>query len=276
MKIHHSFSKIISKIFIILFLLLFLGPFYLVIIYAVKSRNEMNVSRLAFPTTIHWENFTEGIKTSNFGQAAVNSIITTSASVILITTVCVLAAYIISRRRTTFYNCVYFLFVAAMIIPFQAYVIPLYKTLSTAGMINTLLGYILTKSGSQIAFTVLIITGFISEIPRSLEEAAYVDGAGRYTAFGWVIFPMMKPILATSVILNVVNVWNDFQISVVMLQKLKKRTIPLVQFFFMGERQVEANQAFAVFLLSMIPVVVIYLVFQKYIIQGITAGAVKG
>ena len=187
-----------------------------------------------------------------------------------------MAAYIIARKRSLLYNFVYYLFVGAMIIPFQSIMTPLYKMLVNYGLVNTLGGFVIVKSGVQIAFTVLIITGFVNGIPRELEEAAFVDGAGRYKTFFAVVLPLMKPILFTSLVLNILNVWNDFQVSVVLLQKIDKRTIPLVQFYLLGERANELNQAFAVFLLSMIPVLIIYLIFQKYIIQGVTAGAVKG
>ena len=267
---------ILAKIVVIAFMFTFLVPFFLVMLYSVKSKSEMITDRLSFPTTFHWENFTEGIAYTKFWHVMGNSLIVTSLSIILITIVCTMAAYIIARKRSLLYNFVYYLFVGAMIIPFQSIMTPLYKMLVNYGLVNTLGGFVIVKSGVQIAFTVLIITGFVNGIPRELEEAAFVDGAGRYKTFFAVVLPLMKPILFTSLVLNILNVWNDFQVSVVLLQKIDKRTIPLVQFYLLGERANELNQAFAVFLLSMIPVLIIYLIFQKYIIQGVTAGAVKG
>ena len=116
----------------------------------------------------------------------------------------------------------------------------------------------------------------MKSIPRELEEAASIDGAGVYGIFWKIVFPLMKPIIFTSVVLNALNVWNDFQMSLTLLQKKEVRTIPLTQYFFFGENNIELGLAFALFLLSMIPILILYLCLQKYIISGITSGAVKG
>ena len=113
-------------------------------------------------------------------------------------------------------------------------------------------------------------------IPRELEEAAAIDGAGLYSVFFRIVFPLMKPIILTSVVLNTLNVWNDFQMSLTLLQKKAVRNVPLTQYFFFGENSIELGLAFALFILSMIPILILYLSLQKYIIGGITSGAVKG
>jgi raffinose/stachyose/melibiose transport system permease protein len=256
--------------------LLFLSPFYIAIIYSVKSKQEIAFNRLSFPQIIHWDNFTRGIEMSNFFLALQNSAIATIISVFILTIVCSMAAYIIARKNNKFYNAIYYIFIAAMIIPFQSIMTPLYMDLKAYGLIDSLYGFILAKIGFQIAFTILIVTGFVKGIPIELEEAAAIDGASQYRVFWNVVFPLMKPIIFTSVVLNALNVWNDFQISVVILQKVSVRTISLTQFYFFGENSIELGLAFAVFVLSMIPILILYLALQKYIISGITAGAIKG
>jgi raffinose/stachyose/melibiose transport system permease protein len=213
---------------------------------------------------------------SNFFLALQNSAIATIISVFILTIVCSMAAYIIARKNNKFYNAIYYIFIAAMIIPFQSIMTPLYMDLKAYGLIDSLYGFILAKIGFQIAFTILIVTGFVKGIPIELEEAAAIDGASQYRVFWNVVFPLMKPIIFTSVVLNALNVWNDFQISVVILQKVSVRTISLTQFYFFGENSIELGLAFAVFVLSMIPILILYLALQKYIISGITAGAIKG
>ena len=189
---------------------------------------------------------------------------------------CTMSAYIIARKNNRFYNTIYYIFVGAMIIPFQSIMTPLYVDMNHWGMLNTLSGFILAKIGFQIAFTVLLVSGFVKNIPRDLEEAAAIDGAGIYGIFFRIVFPLMKPIILTSVVLNTLNVWNDFQMSLTLLQRKEVRNVPLTQYFFFGENSVELGLAFALFLLSMIPILVLYLALQKYIIGGITSGAVKG
>lgn len=259
-----------------LLLFVFGGPFYIVVLYSVKSKAEMAMSHLSLPSRINWENFVVGMEISDFPLALKNSVITTLFTVVILTLVCAPAAYIVDRKRSKFYSAVYYTLMASVILPFQSIMTPLYINLKNFELINTHLGFILTKAGMQIAFTVIIITGFVKSIPRELEQSASIDGASIYGAYWRIVFPLMKPIIFTSVILNFLNVWNDFQISVVILQNMKTRTIPLTQYYFMSEKAVELHLAFAVFLISMIPVVGVYLLFQRYIIQGITAGAVKG
>lgn len=255
---------------------MFFGPFYIVLLYSVKSKAEMATSRLAFPKSIEWSNFTRGMEMSNFGNAFKNSVIVTLITVALLTIVSAMAAYIIARKNSFFYKLIYYLFLAAMIIPFQVIMTPLYFNLKSYGLINSLTGLVLVKTSFQIAFTVLIIAGFVESVPRELEMAASIDGAGIYTTFWRIVFPLMRPYILTSIVLNFMNVWNDFQISVVLLINRDVHTVPMTQFTFFGGKKLELNLAFAVFLISMIPVVSVYLLLQKYIVQGITAGAVKG
>ena len=268
-----------NRLFLILKLvvtLFVISPFYIAVIYSVKSKPEMVSNRLAFPKVIHWDNFTRAIETSNFGLAMKNSLFTTVAAVLVITLICTMSAYIIARKNNRFYNAVYYIFVGAMIIPFQSIMTPLYIDMTIWRLLNTLYGFIMAKIGFQIAFTVLLVSGFVKGIPRELEEAAAIDGAGIYSIFFRIVFPLMKPIILTSVVLNTLNVWNDFQMSLTLLQKKTVRNVPLTQYFFFGENSIELGLAFALFILSMIPILILYLTLQKYIIGGITSGAVKG
>ena len=269
-------QKRLFTVFKLLVTLLVISPFYIAIIYSVKSKPELVTNHLALPKVIHWDNFTRAIETSNFGLALKNSLITTVVAVFVITLICTMSAYIIARKNNRFYNTIYYIFVGAMIIPFQSIMTPLYVDMNHWGMLNTLSGFILAKIGFQIAFTVLLVSGFVKNIPRDLEEAAAIDGAGIYGIFFRIVFPLMKPIILTSVVLNTLNVWNDFQMSLTLLQRKEVRNVPLTQYFFFGENSVELGLAFALFLLSMIPILVLYLALQKYIIGGITSGAVKG
>ena len=256
--------------------LLVISPFYIAIIYSVKSKPEMVSNRLAFPKVIHWDNFTRAIETSNFGLAMKNSLVSTVTAVFFITLICTMAAYIIARKNNRFYNTIYYIFVGAMIIPFQSIMTPLYISMSKWKLLNSIPGFVMAKIGFQIAFTVLLVSGFVKSIPKDLEEAAAIDGAGIYSIFFRIVFPLMKPIILTSVVLNTLNVWNDFQMSLTLLQRKEVRNVPLTQYFFFGENSIELGLAFALFILSMIPILALYLTLQKYIIGGITSGAVKG
>lgn len=269
-------SNIIIRSLKYILALIFLSPFYIAFTYASKTKQEIAFTGLSFPKTIHFENFTRAIEMSGFYKALYNSVVTTIPTVIILTVICSMAAYIIARKNSRIYNIFYYLFLAALLIPFQSIMLPLYINLKDWGMLNSLTGFVLTRVGFQIAFTILVITGFVKSVPKEIEEAASIDGAGRFKTFWLVVFPLMKPIVFTSIVLNSLYTWNDFMISVVVLQKNDVRTLPLTQFFFFGENSIELNLAFAAFALSMIPILILYLVLQRYIISGITVGAVKG
>ncbi|TVY03344.1 carbohydrate ABC transporter permease [Cohnella terricola] len=257
--------------------LLFLIPFYISIVYSLKSREEITASGIRFPSVFHWENYSRAMEISNFGHALKNSSIVTLVVTVVLLIVCSMASYIIARNsRNRFYNSVYYVFLAAVLIPFQVIMLPLYINLKDWGLLNTLGGLSLALIAFQIPYNIFVMTGFIKSVPRDLEEAAYIDGAGAYRTFWSVIFPVLKPITSTTFILNALAAWNDFQTSLIVVQKEAVRTLPLTQFYFIGQYSVEVNLAFAAFTLSVIPVLIFYFAAQRYIIGGMMGGAVKG
>lgn len=273
-------KKVKKSCFFLLKLMLaavFLTPFYIAIIYAIKSPEETMRTGLAFPKKFYWQNFAEAIEVSNFWNAAKNSLIITVVSVMLLMVVCSMAAYVIARNmRSKFFQSFYYVFLAAMMLPFQVVMLPLYVQLREMQLLNTRVGMILTICGFQLAYNVFVYVGFIRSIPLEMEEAAYIDGAGRFYTFWKIVFPLMKPIVSSTLILNALSVWNDFQISLIIAQKPEVRTIPLTQYFFFGQYSIKLNMAFAAFVLAMIPIIILYLLMQKYIIGGVMSGAVKG
>jgi len=256
--------------------LMFLSPLYIMVIYAFKTRREIMMTGLAFPTRLTFENFINAITTTQLGGAFIN----TAESALCMTALTILsgsmAAYIIARKNTRFYNTVYYVFLAAIILPFQVIMLPMYRVLRTIGLMNTLAGYVLAMSSLQLGFTVFLITGFVKSVPRELDEAAYVDGAGRYYTYWRIILPLMKPIIMTSVVLSVLSVWNDLLTAQIILQSNRLRTLTLEQFSFISQFSTDLGKAFAAFMISIIPVLLLYFFLQKYIISGIMTGAVKG
>ena len=275
-KGQYSFRKISLNIFKIVIACLSAVPFYITFCFAVKTKQEIAFTGLAFPKVIHLSNFIEAIEMSNFFLALKNSLLTTIPAVFVLTLICSMAAYIIARRNTKFYNIVYYLFLGTILIPFQTLMLPIYTNLKTLHLLNTLTGYTLTRVGFLIPYSILILTGFVKTIPRELEEAASIDGAGKYSIFFRIIIPLMKPIIVTTIIINALYMWNDFQTAILVLQKAAVRTLPLTQFYFFSENSIQLNLAFALFSLSMIPILALYLIFQRSITNGIMAGAIKG
>ena len=256
--------------------ILFISPVYIMFVYSFKSQQDIMNTGLALPRRLMLDNFINAVKTSNLGQAMSNSLI----SVILMTLITIMAssmaAYIITRKNNRFYNTMYYLFLAAIILPFQVIMLPMYMVLQKLHLMNSLPGYVLAMSGLQMAFSVFIIAGFVKTIPVELEEAAHIDGAGKYQTFWRIIFPLMKPIIMTTIVLDALALWNDLIAALIILQKGKLRTLTLAQYSFISQYSTDLGKAFAAFTLSIIPIVILYFFLQKYIISGIVAGAVKG
>lgn len=261
----------------LLMVLIFIAPFYISIVYSLKSPEETVATGLAWPKKIHFANFTEAVEVSNFFLATKNSLIVTVCSVFILMVVCSMAGYVIARnQKSRFYQAMYYVFLAAILLPFQVVMMPLYVQLRNANLLNTRLGLILATSGFQLAYNIFVYVGFVRGIPVQLEEAAFIDGAGRFRTFFTIVLPLMKPIVSSTLILNALAVWNDFQMSLIIAQKEAVRTIPLTQYFFFGQYSIKLNMAFAAFVMAMIPIIILYLAMQKYIIGGVMTGAVKG
>ena len=256
--------------------LLFLSPFYIMFVYAFKSRRDIMLTGLAFPKTFYLENFVSAIRTTNLPRAFGNTIVATVIMVAISVLASSMAAYIISRKNTKFYNGMYFIFLAAIILPFQVIMLPMYRILLWLGLMNTLTGFILAKSALEQGINVFLITSFVKTVPRELDDAAWVDGAGRMLTFWRIIFPLMKPIIMTVVVLNALSLWNDLLAAQIILQSSRIRTLTLEQFSFISRYSTDLGRAFAAFMISILPIIILYFSLQKYIISGIVAGAVKG
>ncbi|WP_017813033.1 carbohydrate ABC transporter permease [Paenibacillus shenyangensis] len=271
-----KWSQILRVALLYLIAILFLFPFYIAVVYSIKTPVETAQSPLAFPTHIAWSNYAEAIEASNFFLALRNSVLTTVGTVALTIAVCSMAAYVIARNNTRFYNFFYYLFMSSIMLPFQVLMFPLYKTWSELSLLNTIPGLIIALTGVQIGYFAFLYVGFIKTVPKELEESAVLDGASRYRTFYSIIFPLLKPINSTILVLSALGAWNDFVVSMILVQKKEASTLPLVQFQFFGEYTSQVNMAFAAIILSMIPIMLFYLFAQKWIIGGVTAGAVKG
>lgn len=255
--------------------ILMLAPFYVAVCYAFKSRTEFVKTKLAFPTSLYLDNFMEAVAVPNYFTAFRNSVIVAVCMVLLIVLVSSTGAYIITRKNNRIYNIFYYVFQLVILIPFQTLMFPLYRELSKIHALNTLWGLVLAQIGMNVGYVVFLYAGFIKGVPISLEEAAELDGCNKYQTFFHIVFPLLKPVTMTVFVLSFLNSWNDFAISMIICQKKEMRTIPMMQYAFFGEYSSNVSVAFAGALIAMVPTVVVYFLAQKYIVAGMTAGAVK-
>ena len=205
-----------------------------------------------------------------------NSLIVTAISVVLIILTSALAGYAIARRNKPIYNFIFIVFLSGMMVPFQVTMLPLYQLGKMLQLVNSYWGIALIYGGFGVQTGVLFYAGFVKGISREIEEAARIDGCSTPGIFIRVVMPLLKPVTATVLVLNVLYIWNDFLLPLLYLQDKHYRTIPLQQYFFFGQYSSDLNLAFAYAVMGMIPIIVFFLFMQRFIIKGIAAGAIKG
>jgi len=274
-------SKVIKEILLLIVAIFYLSPIYIMLVNSFKNRQELYENVLAFPKDFSFQYYIAAIEKMNFLNAFGNSLYITVVSVIFIVILSSMTAWMLARTNNRISKVIFMTFIATMLIPFQTIMMPLMQEMNwimkTTGipMLNTRGGLIFMNIGFNTSMAVFLYNGFIKSIPLSLEEAAMIDGASKFGIFWRIIFPMLKPITVTVMILNVISIWNDYLLPSLVLTQKELRTIPLSTFYFFGEFTIQWNQAMAGLVLTIIPVVVFYVFAQKYIIKGIAEGAVK-
>ncbi|MDR7241987.1 raffinose/stachyose/melibiose transport system permease protein [Priestia megaterium] len=273
-------NKYTSKTFIVEILavllgLVFLVPFYYVLSNSLKSFAEILSNTSALPTTIQFQNFVNAFNQMNYLKVLSNSLIITVISNAVLVIFCSMAAYMLVRTKKKISSIIFMAFVAAMVIPFQSIMIPLVKVAGNLNLLNSIWGIVIMYLGFGSGMTIFLYHGFIKGIPVELEEAAIIDGCSRLGVFWRIVFPLLKPITVTVVILNSLWIWNDFLLPSLVLQDPELRTIPLATFFFFGQYTKQWDLALAALVISIIPLLIFFFTMQKHIVKGITSGSIK-
>lgn len=269
-------ALIAIEVVLLLGALVFLVPFYFLIVNSLKSFGEILTDAAGWPAAFQWSNYAEAWNKTSFPKAFGNSLLVTVASNLLLVLMCSMAAYRMARKPTRYNRFLYAAFVAAMVIPFQAIMIPLVKVSSLYGIMNSIWGLVICYLGFGAPLTVFMLHGFVKSVPVDIEEAGRVDGCSPYGTFFRIILPLMQPIAVTVIILNTLWIWNDYLMPSLILQKPELYTIPIETFAFFGQYTKQWNLALPALVLGITPVVLFFLAMQKYIIEGIAQGSVKG
>ena len=254
--------------------LVVLLPLLLILVNALKTPAETNVLTLNLPQKWQFVNFIEVFRKTNIIHSFFNSLLVTVLSIGLSVFLGTIAGYVLSRNRDSFNNKIYAFFLAGMIVPVQ--IIALVQVLQVVHMMDNYAGLILVYTAMFIPQSVFMVYGFVSTIPKDMDEAAIMDGASPWNIFIKIMMPLLKPIIVTLFITQFVFVWNDFQMPLYLIKSSKNWTIVLGVYNFMGQYNSQWNMVCAYILLCTLPVVIVYLMGQKYIIDGMVAGAVKG
>jgi raffinose/stachyose/melibiose transport system permease protein len=266
---------VIKPIVLSLVLVLFIVPFILLLLNSFKQNRDITSNPLALPKSISFANYANAFDKMDYVSAFANSFIITVLSVLLISIFAAMTAHYFVRNNTKVNQYTFLLMVASMIIPFQALMIPLVKIYGSMNMLNNKWSLIYMYIGFGSSLAVFIYHGFVKSIPRELEEAALIDGCTRTQTFFRIVFPVLMPTTATLAILNVLWIWNDFLLPSLILVDPIQRTLPLSTYNFYGTYTVDYGPLMASLVLTILPVIVVYLFAQKYIISGVMQGSVK-
>ena len=270
-------AKILRITAIVVICMLCIMPFYILLVLALNSPQRIFYEGNIFVPDFYWQNFVDEWNKSKIGMAMLNSAIITAGSLVLTIVTGGLAGYAIARHNTRYNKLVFGLLLSCMMIPGIINTVPLYTLMRKIQAINTLWGMILVCSTLAMPSAVFIYTTFIRALPRELDEAAALDGCTGFSAFWRVIFPLIRPATASFVILNGFGIWNNYAQAVFFLQSREKQNIPqALSVFFQQFAGAKWYLMAATAAIAIVPVVVIFLVFQKQFMKGLTEGAVKG
>lgn len=260
----------------ILVALLFLAPFYFVLVNSVKPFGEILRNAAALPQDFTLSNFANAWREVRFPVVLTNSIIVTAGSIAGMVLLGSMAAWRMVRRPHRVSKIILVMFVAAMVIPFQSVMIPMVKVARVLNFTNSLPGVIFVYFGFGMPLTVFLFHGFVKAVPRELEESAYIDGCTTFQSFFLIVFPLLRVMVVTVTILQTLWIWNDFLLPALILFSSRLHTIPLGIFRFFGQHMDRWDNALATLAMGMLPIVVFFLLLQKHVIRGVTAGSVKG
>lgn len=269
------------SVILLAFCCVYLFPVYIIVVNSFKNRSELYENILALPTEFGFEYYLKALDKMNFMRALGNSVFVTLIAIAIIVVLASMTAWMLVRRDNRVSRLLFMLFVATMLIPFQTLMMPLMQVLGFfrdklhLPVMDTLGGLIFCYIGFGASMAVFLYHGFVKSVPVALEEAAIVDGCSKLRVFWNIVFPMLKPVTMTVIILDVIWIWNDYLLPSLILSSKANRTIPLSTASFFGQFTIQWNLAMAGLTMTIIPVILFYLFAQKYIIKGVAAGAVK-
>ncbi len=269
-------SDMVINIFLLIAAAFCLMPLLLALLNSLKTKGELLTNVLSFPKELQFQNYAYTFEKMHYLSSLKNNLIIVIVGVSLMILFSSMAGWKLSRTKTTLSKIIFGLFIFSMLIPFSSIMIPLYRVVITLNLKNSLVGLGVIYSGMGVSMAIFLYHGFVKGIPRELEEAAEIDGCNQVQMFMKIIFPMLKPVTVTICITNVLWIWNDFLLPLIVLSKREKYTLLLSTNMLFGQYSNDWTSILSALVLAAIPVIAFYAVFQKNILRGISDGAMKG
>ncbi len=274
-------KKVLGKSLVILVLtvvaLIYIYPVFLMFMNSIKPFGEVVADAIALPKEPTVENITYVVEKINYGSLFLNNVEITLIGIAGIVAFSSIAAYILDRNRGRYSSVVYTLIITPMLIPFQTIMITLLKAMNVIHLDQSKVGLGIQYWGFGIPMATFIFFNFMKTIPKEIDESAHIDGASTFRTFISVIFPLLKPVTVTVIVLDVMWIWNDFLLPLLMVNSSPKtKTLVLAAYTFVGQMNTKWQYAMCAMSLTVIPSIIAFIFLQKYIVEGVVAGAIKG
>lgn len=270
----HQRNSILLQVILALLSFSVLIPLYMIVVNSVKNPSEAAKLGFSLPSEFHFENYLTVFSQGNVVGGYLNSILISGLTVTVIIVSASLAAFVIQRRNSRLTNYLYYLFVMGLVIPVA--LVPTIKMLVGLHLHNTYTGMIMYYSAVLLPFTIFLLTGYLKTVPRELDESAIMDGCSYIKLFFFVIFPIIRPVVVTASLIIIINIWNDFMGPFYLLSDSSKWTVTVSVYNYIGKYGTSWNLVFADVAVVILPVLILYFFLQNYIVDGMTAGAIKG
>lgn len=257
--------------------ILFMIPVFIIFNYSFKSKKELYLGNpFALPQSVSLDNYSAAYNKLNLGTTFLNTLLYTVISVLVLALVCGMTAWAIARCKRKFFKFSYIYFIIGYLIPYQALFLPIYIVGNWLGFTNTRYGIIFMYIATGLSFGIFLMNSFMTTVPIELEEAARIDGCSVLQTYFMVVFPLLKPAMATLVIMQSFQIWNDYLLASLYVSNKNLKTLTVaIQSLFSAQAS-DYNTAMAAVVISVLPIAILFLSLQKYFIKGMTVGSVKG
>ena len=274
-------KRTLHKILLILVLIaatcFYIYPVFLMFMNSFKPFGEIVSDAIALPSRPAWENYSYVIKKIKYFKLFMNNVVITTTGILGIVAFSSIAAYILDRRKSRYSRIAYTIIITPLLIPFQSIMITLLKSMNVLHLSGSKLGLGVQYWGFGIPMATFIFYNFMKTIPKEIDESAIIDGASTFRTFRSIIFPLLKSVTVTVIVLDVMWIWNDFLLPLLMVNSSNEtKTLVLAAYTFVGQMNTKWHYAMTAMVLAVVPSILIFIFLQKYIVDGVVAGAVKG
>ncbi|MDO5573300.1 MAG: carbohydrate ABC transporter permease [bacterium] len=270
-------QMVLLEIVITLIGIIYIYPVFLMFMNSVKPFKEVVTDVIGLPSRIEWANYTHVMDKMDYWRLFFNNLIITAIGIFGIVLFSSLSAYILDRKKNRYTKLIHTIIITPMLIPFQTIMITLLKVMSVVKLSGSTWGLGIQYWGFGIPMATFIFYNFMKTIPKEIDESAKIDGASTLGTFGRVIFPLLKSVTVTVIVLDVMWIWNDFLLPLLMVNSSPKtKTLVLAAYTFVGQFNTQWHYAMTAMVLAVVPSIIFFVLLQKYIVEGVVAGAVKG